>query len=186
MLNQANTDADNAATTFAALSPTQTVSGGAINGTTTVSAANPGGLNVINLTGINIGNGQTLTLTGPAGTEFVINDSGNLTLNSGHIDLAGGVSVNDVVFNISSSGNVVMTSGGLNNESIINGIILTPHGGIAMAPGLINGELIAGGQTVHLVSGAGVNQVPEPSTLLLLLTALAPMGAAVYRRTLSK
>ena len=45
--------------------------------------------------GINLGNGQTLTLNGSAGSQFVIN-SPSMTLNSGKIALTGGVTANDV------------------------------------------------------------------------------------------
>lgn len=164
-LSLANTDALSAAAAFNALTPTQTVPGGGINGTTTINGS--AGLNVLNISGINLGNGQTLTLNGPAGSEFIINDSGSLVLNSGKILLSGGVSNTDVVFNITSSGNQIQTSGGLNNESVINGIILAPNSGVAMAPGLINGELIAGGSTIHLVSGASVElpMTPPPSSV---------------------
>jgi hypothetical protein len=167
-LSQANTDALNAAATFAALPTTQSVPGGAVSGTTTVNGV--AGTNVVNLSGINLGNGQILTLNGPAGSQFIINDSGNLTLNSGRINLTGGLTPDDVVFNLTSSGNNLSTSGGLNNESVINGIVLDAAGGVAMAPGLINGELIAGGSTIHIVSGGSVNgggggghqEVPSP------------------------
>jgi hypothetical protein len=46
-LSQANTDALNAAATFASLAPTQSVPGGAVNGTTTVNGT--AGVNVVNL-----------------------------------------------------------------------------------------------------------------------------------------
>jgi hypothetical protein len=150
-LSQANTDARNASTTFASLTPTQTVPGGIINGTATINGSS--GINVIDIASLNLGNGQTLTLNGPAGAQFVIDDSGNFVLNSGKIVLTGGIGVTDVVFNIEASGNAISTSGGLNNESVINGIVLAPNSGVAMAPGLINGELIAGGSTIHIVSG---------------------------------
>jgi hypothetical protein len=172
-LNQANSDALNAAHTFATLSPTQSVTGGAVNGTTTISAANPGGLNVVNLSGINLGNGQSLTLSGPAGTQFILNNSGNLTLNSGAINLAGGLTPSDVAINMTNGG-TVSTSGGLNNESVINGVVLDPTGNLQLTPGLVNGEIIGGG-SISLASGATVNgsppspsPVPAPPGVVLL------------------
>jgi hypothetical protein len=87
-------------------------------------------------------------LNGPAGSQFVINDSGDLTLNSGRINLTGGLTPDDVVVDLTSSGNNLSSSGGLNNESVINGIVLDAVDGVAMALGLINGELIAGGSTI--------------------------------------
>jgi hypothetical protein len=159
-LNQANTDARNASTTFAALAPTLKVPGGAINGNTTINGM--AGVNVVNVSGINLGNGQKLTLNGPAGSQFIINDSGGMQLNSGQVVLRGGLTANDMVLNFTSSGQQLQTSGGLHNESVINGILLAPRDSIGFAPGLINGELIAGGQSVHLVSGASVNSPPRP------------------------
>ncbi len=178
-LTGANTAALNAASTFAGMSGTSI---GAINGTTTITAANPGGINVLSTSGINLGNGQTLTLSGPAGTQFVVNDSGGLTLNSGTIALTGGVTPDDVVFNMTNDG-TVSTSGGLNNESVINGIILDPTGKIQLTPGLVNGEIIAGGQ-ISLASGATINNTPQvvpapPSLVLMGLGGFVFMGLTV-------
>jgi hypothetical protein len=170
-LNQANVDARNAANTFAALAPTLSVPGNAINGTTTINGT--AGVNVLDINSLHLGNGQALTLNGPAGAQFVVNDSGNFTLNSGRINLAGGLTPSDVVFNVTGRGPDVQTSGGLNNESVINGVLLATGRNIGLSPGLINGELIAGGQSIHLVSGASVNgsgapMVPAPPSVVLM------------------
>jgi hypothetical protein len=182
-LAQANTDAINASKAFAAL-PSTAGTPTAINGNTTINGGP--GITVANVSGINLGNGQTLTLNGPAGSQFIIN-SPNMVLNSGKINLTGGVTPNDVVFNLTGTGNNLQTSGGLNNESVINGIVLDPKGGVAMAPGLINGELIAGGQSVHLVSGASVTtpptpSVPEPASLLLAVVGGFGLTVVARRR----
>jgi hypothetical protein len=157
---------------------------GAINGNTTLNGGP--GTNVLNVSGINLGNGQALTLNGPAGSQFVINDSGGFTLNSGQINLTGGLTPSDVVINLTGTGPAAQTSGGLNNESVINGILLAPSRSIGFAPGLVNGELIAGGQSVHLVSGASVNGphvVPAPPGLILMgLGGLAYLGSLVRAR----
>ena len=144
-----------------------------VNSTSTINSNCAGCTNVIDLSSLNLGNGQTLTLNGGPTDQFIINVSGNFTLNSGKILLSGGLTESDVVFNVTASGNAISASGGLNNESIVDGILLAPNSGIAFAPGEVNGEVIAGGSTVHFVSGAtdvGMtnSSVPEPSTLLLL------------------
>jgi hypothetical protein len=184
-LSPANTDAVNAASTFAALAPTQSL--GAITGTTSINGAP--GVNIIDITNLSLGNGQSLTLTGPAGAQFVINDSGGLTLTSGQINVSGGTTPTDVVLNIEGSGSNLLMPGTSNIEPVINAILLNPHGNITLSPALINGELIAGGPTIHLVSGASVTHpmtpttVPEPSSLLLAATAgVLLLARAGHRR----
>lgn len=189
LLSQDLTDAINASSTFAALAPTESVPGGAISGTTTINGT--AGVNVINISSLNLGNGQTLTLNGPAGAQFIINDSGNFVLNSGKINIAGGISVDDVVINVTGPAiNAVQTSGGLNNESVVNGILLALNSGIAFAPALVNGELIAGqamGSNIQIVSGANVNGMmqttPEPSTYLTIGGGLLALGLFRRKRT---
>lgn len=170
---------------FAGMAANIFVPGGSVNGTTTVNSLCPGCTNVLDLSSVNLGNGEVLTLNGSANDQFIINVSGGFTLNSGRVLLAGGLTTDDVVFNVTAGGNSVQTSGGLNNESIVNGILLAPHSGIAFAPGLINGELIAGGQTVHLVSGASINNtaVPEPSTYFLFASGFIALGCFKWRRS---
>lgn len=172
-LNAAEAAAISASAVFNGLTPTSAMT--VVNGTTTIVGS--AGLNVINLTGITLGNGQTLTLNGPAGAQFVINVSGNIVLNSASIILAGGLLNTDVVYNVAGK---VQTSGGLSNLSVINGIVLDLTGQIAMAPGSINGELIAGGNNPQIVSGGfvtggGGTTVPEPSSLLLLSMGLGSL-----------
>lgn len=175
-LNAAQAAAINAASFFNGLTPTSVMT--VVNGTTTIIGS--AGLNVLNLTGITLGNGQTLTLSGPAGAQFVINVSGNMALNSGLIQETGGLLASDVVFNVAGK---VQTSGGLNNESVINGIVLDLSGQIALSPGAINGELIAGGNNPQIVSGGsvtGIVSAPEPSSLLLLSMGIT--GLFLLRR----
>ena len=191
LLNHANTDALNASAAFAKLTPTLTVPGGAVNGTTTINGT--AGINVVKLCSINLGNGQSLTLNGPAGSQFVVNVTGNnaLKINGpAQLALSGGLTPSDVVYNFTGTGQL-QTSGGLhNNLSVLNGVILAPNASIGFAPGKVNGELIAGGQQLHLVSGASVcqpppgNVVPPPPSLVLMgLGGLAFLGTMLRAAT---
>ncbi len=154
-LSAAQTAASSAATTFASLSVNTAIT--SITSTTTINSVVAGGNTVLDLTGgINLGNGEVLTLHGAAGDQFIINivNNSNFVLNSARVLLTGGITDDDVVFNVTGAGNNISSSGGLNNESVVNGIILAVNSGVAFAPGQVNGELIAGGSTVRsLVSG---------------------------------
>jgi choice-of-anchor A domain-containing protein len=175
LLSSAASVATHASATFAGLAATQSVTGNQITGTTTITASNPGGLNVIDVSNINLGNGQVLTLNGPAGTEFILNDSGGMTLNSARVVLAGGLSANDLVFNV--TGNNVQTSGGLINESVLTGIILAPNENVQLTPGSMTGEIISG-QNINIASGANVSGAPAP-TMGTGLPALALLGGGL-------
>jgi hypothetical protein len=191
VLSQAAADARAAVATFAGLPATNpTTSVG--NSTGTISGT--GGVNVLNISGLNLNHGS-LTLSAPKGGQFVINDSGQFTLNSGVIRLAGGLTPSDVVFNITGTGPDVSSSGGLHNESVVNGILLAEDRNIAFAPGLVNGEVISDGSSIHFVSGASVNQAlpptvpsphgplsaPEPTSVVLLGLGLPVLAASVWR-----
>lgn len=50
------------------------------------------------------------------------------------------------------------------------------------SPGMVNGEVIAGGTQLSMVSGASVNFVPEPGTLGLVGVGLLAFGKAIRRK----
>lgn len=167
-LTNANTAALAANTDFTGMTASSGTPTGALTTTQTI---NGSGLTVVKLSSINL-NGTTLTLNGAAGTEFVIDVSGNMNVQSGGaVDLTGGVSNDDVVFDVGAN---LSTSG---PTGTINGIVIDMTGTDQLSNAFINGELIAAG-TAHIVSGSTVTQevsvpaMPEPSTLSLLVTAL--------------
>ena len=192
-------DALNAAKFFNNLAPDQVL--GSITSTTTLTATHAG-YYVCDVTGnIALGNTNNLTLVGLPGTQFVLNVSGNITLNGGNnfsggeIRLGGDLTPNDVVINVvsTSSGDNVVTSGGSSPDpshpgntlpnAQINGILLDVAGGVGMAPGLVKGEIIGGGNEIRLVSGSQV--VPEPlSTPAVAAICLISLFAARKRRVL--
>jgi hypothetical protein len=167
---------------------------GNITGTQTLTATHTG-YYVVDIGNLNLGNGEHLTLSGPAGTQFVLNVGGNITLTGGNgsgIDLLGALTVNDVVINVTStsSGDNVTASGGSSPDpnhpgntlpnAVINGILLDVAGGIGFSPGMVNGEIIGGGNEIRLVSGSQAQPppVPEPATIVGALSCLIPLGLA--------
>jgi len=186
-------DALAAAMFFKKLTADQTI-GGNITSSKTLTATH-GGYYVINVTGdVKLGNGEFLTLSGAAGTQFVLNVAGNIKLTGGNgegIILAGGLTTTDVVINVTSTsgGDNVTASGGSSPDphhpgntlpnAVINGILLDVAGGIGFSPGMVNGEIIGGGNEIRLVSGSQVNgptitSVPEPTPIALALAGLVP------------
>ncbi len=161
MLNQLVTNATNASSYFGGLTGTSISS---ITTSQTLNATSAE--NVFNVGSINLNN-QTLTLNGTANQQFIFDITGNMNVQSGaSIVLKGGLTPNDVLFNLSGN---LSTSGPL---VTINGVVLDVSGNVNMSEGLINGELIAGGKTTQVVSGSYITEtdvpVPEPSTYILL------------------
>jgi hypothetical protein len=188
-LAKAEADAINASKTFAALAPTQTVAKGQITRSQTLTGAV--GINVLNVSNITLGSGQVLTFGGPAGSQWVINDSGALGLSGAKIMVTGGVTASDVVFNFTYPSTTILTGGWFNN-SVLNGILLAPKSPVWLYGSTINGELIGGGSALQLNSGAAVNGIPPspslpvtpaPSSLVLMsLGAVALAGLVIRSR----
>jgi choice-of-anchor A domain-containing protein len=183
LLNTADSSALSAISTFSSLAPTITGIT-SINGTETINPS-PGanGVTVLDLKGINLGGNDVLTLTGPSTAQYVLNVTGDITLNSGKILLSGGLTPQDVVINDIGK-NSIHTSGGLGNESIITGLLLAPNASIGFSPGLVNGEVIFGTPGAQWASGASVvSPVPESSSLgLMAAVGIAVVGRCVMRR----
>lgn len=177
LLNTAFNSAVSASSTFESLAPTNTTIT-SINGPETISSGpGPNVRNVLDLSSINLGQDQVLTLSGNASDQFILNVSGNISLNAGKILLSGGLTPQDVVINLGSNSSV-STSHGLNDESLITGILLgtSKNTSLQFSPGLVIGEVITDATHVQFASGASV--VPESSSLALV----AAVGAAVAGR----
>jgi len=185
-LNGVLSDATTAASYFQTLAPTNAIT--SITNSTMITSSGVGATNVLSVNNFNLGHDLTLTLKGDSTSQFIINISGGMTLNAGKINLVGGLLPSDVLFNV-VSGNL-KTSHGLNDESVINGIVLvSSNGSVQMSPGLINGELISlSAGDFQIVSGGSVNQtippssVPEPSTYPLSILGLAAGAFFRWRR----
>jgi len=106
-----------------------------------------------------------LTLKGAAGSAFVINVSGAFSLgSSAKILLMGGLTVSDVLFNVTGS-NSTFSIGG---DSVFNGTLLAYNSSGAQRTlqisghnTQINGELLA--NKINLQSGAHVKKPKEKS-----------------------
>jgi choice-of-anchor A domain-containing protein len=125
---------------------------------------------VYNLSSFNVSNGANISLA--AGGSYVFNISGGLTLNGpGAISLASGLSLSNVLFNITGTTGVQLTNGG--NAPMLYGIILSPYASINIAPGNVIGELI-GGQQISIVSSANptpnVAPVPDGGSSVVLMS----------------
>ena len=130
-----------------------------------------GGKYVMNLSSFVMGggstsaNGGTLTLNGAAGSAFVLNISGAFSLGgNAKILLTGGLTVSDVLFNVTGS-NSTFSIGG---NALFNGTLLAYNSSGAQRTltiighdTLINGELIA--NKINLQSGAHVKKPKEKS-----------------------
>jgi len=114
--------------------------------------------------------GKQVTLTGPAGAQFIINVTGKFVLTGGgegpQIRVEGGVEPKDVLYNIIGAGADIAFSGGGGGAgccaAIVDGTLLAPLRKINLSPGLVNGQVISG-KDISIVSGAGVRcQCPRP------------------------
>jgi putative adhesin len=95
-----------------------------------------------------------------------------LNLRSAQIILTGGLTADDVLFNVLGSGSVRIAS------SAVNGILLALNRSVHVTGGALNGEIVGG--TVRL-SGGKVNDpppvVPEANTFLVLIPVI---GAILF------
>ena len=182
LLNSAWTDATNASASLASLSPTQTF--GAITSGVTISESAAGHY-VFNISSISL-NQDHITLSAPAGSTFVLNISGNITLNGGSqgngILLAGGLKNSDVAINLTGANSNVTTTGGGNAQEIYGTVIAVGSGAsVNLHPGQINGEIIA--RTLTTSSGA-LAVVPEVTPSSVIFGFLGLIVAVSSRRAL--
>ena len=160
-----------ASSNLAGLTPNQTL--GTISTSTTISATVPG-RNVINVTGITLGNGTTLTLSGSATQSFVINVTGTSNVTFDNISLTGGLTAANLIFNVLHGDTVTDNSPGR-----VNGIIMDIGGSVSLTSNdTLNGEIISG-NNISLSNNSDVEvvqTVPEASTAAYF--TLGPLSLA--------
>ena len=184
-MTQAVMDAVSASNTAAGLAATQTFSTLTENQIITGN----GGLNVIVITG-DVTLKKGLTLSGGASDRFIFVFTGSdatsahqVTLSGMTMTLVGGVVANNILWDLNGGGgNVVISSG-----ATVDGTFLAPFRSITVDNATINGRVIGGGSPnptdgslnfLSIHSSSQINApaaVPEPSSMLLLGTALAAL-----------
>jgi len=124
---------------------------------------------VFTVTSMNFVNGATLTINGTAAQSVVLNfGAGVNTHFGGNILLSGGISQDNVLFNI-DGGNYITLTGGDTLQEAANGVLqygtfLDPTGAINMDAVTVSGHIFGGDSTdFHIVSGANI--VPEPAPI---------------------
>jgi hypothetical protein len=130
--------------------------------------------------------GATLTLKGSASDSYVFNISDSIALSHASIVLSGGLTADNVLFNITRTGGTGLgMSGGLDTESVLQGIVLANQSQVQETPGLVVGEIISG-DNISIASGAQVQGVSVPdATSTLFLMTLAVGALAGLRKCLS-
>jgi len=183
------TDARNASTLYAALSPTLTLGGIADNA---VLVGN-GGLNVIRITN-EMTLKTTLTLQGSAANSWVFQltaadapSAHDLTLSGLDMFLTGGVTANNILWDLNGlGGGVQITSG-----SIVYGTFLAPDRQIEVDNATVTGAVMGGGGyqdshsnlvSVHSSSTINFAPIPEPSSLALLTLGILGFAGRRARR----
>ena len=192
-LNNAWADAQAASAMLKSLAPTQTL--GDINQGLTITEANVGNY-VLSIHDINL-NQAALTLIAPKGSTFVLNISGNVTLNGGSQGnglLIGGGLTNDAVFyNLTGAGSKLDATGGGNAQTIVGTVFATgANASVNLHPGAIMGQVFA--TTFTSSSGAlitdtppgTITQLPEVTPASVMFGFLGLIVAASTRRMLRR
>lgn len=124
----------------------------------------------------------TFTITGTSSQFVVINVPFNFSGFNGSIVLAGGITSDQVLFNI-TGGNLTISTNGLTTT----GTFLDPNGAISINHSVLDGRLFGGDTTnMQIVSGANIvappSPVPEPNVGFVLAGVMLVIAFAAARR----
>lgn len=157
-LNNAIADAQSLAAAAAALANTSNyaVTQGSFTQGGSISISNPannvtinGAMNnpfnqpiVLSINMINLSNG-TLTLTGNSHTTFVLNITGNYTINNSNIVATGGLLASHILFNLEGTATFNMQQG-----TTATGVFIAPNRNVDLSGGKIYGRLVTNQLTI--------------------------------------
>lgn len=181
-LNQANTDANAAATLIASLAPTHASLGIVVDDQNIV-INTVGALNVIPVDSLKHKE-DTFTINGGANDVFVFNVGGDWDYDNSQIVL-NGVLADNVIFNFTTAAKILIGKDGTDFQ----GTILAPTGIVDYHnPANFDGRIIAFDIDLHsdfnIAVPTGSIQVPEPGALALFGAGLLGMILSRHRRAI--
>jgi hypothetical protein len=172
------------------LNSSQTInaSSGAVGSVASVDGNPLGSYSLFTTSSVSLSNATTLTINGSATDQVVIDVTDNNPAFNGMIVLIGGITSDDVLFNM-FGGNYTTHTGGptltiSTNGEITTGTFLDPNGGMQINHSVLDGRFFGGDVTnQQIVSGADINappkivllSVPEPGTIVLVLAGMLGM-----------
>jgi PEP-CTERM motif len=159
-------------------------------------------------TGFSMNSGSILTISGGPNDTFVLNDSGDFSFAKSFIVLVGGITADNVLFNITGTGTTVTVSGSnsifygtvlaVSRNISIDGIGTGSPQGVSLGPdglagtaddnpgfdGRVIGSLSTSATVLNLgiSGGAEINAVPEPTSIALFGTGLTALTLFLRRR----
>jgi len=162
ILNQAVSDARTASFSAAALAPTGALS--VVDNSTIMIVGGPG-INVYQLTDFSLTNGFNLTLSAPAGGQFVFNipPPGTLHMADGsEVILSGGLEPSQVMYNVTGPGKQVDV---IKVMTTLRGLLVATERDVKIDQAKVVGEVIAGGSKMTdnsrgAVDGSGCSDCP--------------------------
>ena len=150
-------------------------------GSQTINASNgmldANGNDVFSVSSLSFVNGATLTINGTA-SQYVVLNFNFSTHFSGTINLSGGITADQVLFNL-IGGSSLVTGDTLQfaaNNVTQHGTFLDPNGTIQVNSVNIIGHVFGGDTSDMQIVSNGTVAVPEPQTWILLGVGLAALG----------